>query len=64
MRSHACATKNAIVSEIVQAVGHLGAMSDLKAIIGSWGDTMNDQETLDQLGMWNAIQAAERKATG
>lgn len=55
--------RNVIVSEVIKAVGHLGADSDLKAIIGSWGDTMSDEETMDQISMWNAIRAAEQNGT-
>jgi hypothetical protein len=37
----------------------LGADRDLLAVVGSWGDTLDDEEVLDLLKGWNA---AERRA--
>lgn len=42
-----------IKDELYQACEHLGAKSDLLCIIGSWGDTMTDEEILEDLRVWN-----------
>ena len=43
-----------IRSEIYVAFEKLGAGSDLLATIGSWGDTLVDEEVLTLLKEWNA----------
>jgi hypothetical protein len=42
-------TKRAIVNELYFALSKLGASDELLAIVGSWGDTMDDARTLDNL---------------
>ena len=42
-----------IKNELYRAFENLGAKSDLLCIIGSWGDTMSDEETLEDLKVWN-----------
>ncbi|MEA4857086.1 MAG: hypothetical protein AAGU21_01180 [Solidesulfovibrio sp.] len=50
-----------ILTQISKAAENLGADPDLLAGIGSWRDTMDDQETLDYMtaynngGVWKAI---------
>jgi hypothetical protein len=46
-------TKRAIVNEIYFALSKLGAADELLAIVGSWGDTMDDARTLDHLRAFN-----------
>jgi len=48
--------KAEIAIEIYEAVRHLNARSDLLTIIGSWGDTMDDEWVVDALRQWNARQ--------
>ncbi|XIK07032.1 hypothetical protein ACG873_07280 [Mesorhizobium sp. AaZ16] len=45
--------RRAIVNEIYFALAKLGAADDLLAIVGSWGDTMDDARTLDHLRAFN-----------
>jgi hypothetical protein len=42
-----------IVNEIYRALEKLGADPMLLGIIGSWGDTLSDQEVLTALWKWN-----------
>ncbi len=46
--------KGEIAVELYEAARHLGAKSDLLRIIGSYGDTLCDEEVLDQLREWNS----------
>ena len=48
-------TQIQIVSEIGTAVSRLGGNSGLLSIIMSWGDTMDDQSTLDCIKDYNRI---------
>jgi hypothetical protein len=45
--------KRAIVNELYFALSRLGARDELLAIVGSWGDTMDDAGTLDHLRAFN-----------
>lgn len=45
----------AIVNEIATAMSDLGATSGLMAIIGSWGDTLPDEDILEMFKDWNAM---------
>jgi hypothetical protein len=45
--------KRAIVNEIYFALSKLQAPNELLAIVGSWGDTMDDDRTLDHLRAFN-----------
>lgn len=45
--------KNEIIKELCKAVKVLGATSDLLAITGSYGDTLDDKEVLRMLKKWN-----------
>jgi hypothetical protein len=38
----------------------LGADRELLAIVGSWRDTLDDEEILALLTEWNAVEAARR----
>jgi hypothetical protein len=42
-----------IVSELYRTLVLLGAGSDLLGTIGSWGDSLSDQDVLDNLKAWN-----------
>ena len=46
-------TRRAIVNELYFALSKLGAADELLAIVGSWGDTMDDARTLDYLRAFN-----------
>ena len=46
-------TRRAIVNELYFALSKLGAADELLAIVGSWGDTMDDSGTLDHLRAFN-----------
>jgi hypothetical protein len=46
-------TKRAIVNEIYFALSKLQAPDELLAIVGGWGDTMDDARTLDHLRAFN-----------
>jgi len=43
-----------IVDEIYRALEHLGADPRLLGIVGSWGDSLTDEEVLASLRKWNA----------
>lgn len=47
-------TKTAIADELVVALKRLGADPELLSIIGSYGDTLSDEEVLQLLRDWNA----------
>ena len=47
-----------IRSEIYRAFRSLGADSGLLAIIGSWGDTLDDTAILKLLKQWNNDRSA------
>ena len=44
-----------IRKEIYRAIQKLGGKSDILAIIGSWGDSLTDEELLHELKMWNKL---------
>jgi hypothetical protein len=46
-------TMRAIVNELYFALSKLGAADELLAIVGRWGDTMDDAGTLDHLRAFN-----------
>jgi hypothetical protein len=46
--------------EIYRALQSLGADSGLLAIVGSWGDTLEDSAILKLLKQWNEGRRAER----
>ena len=46
-------TEQAIHQEIVRALETLGARSDLLAIVGSYKDTVPDEQVLAELRVWN-----------
>ena len=43
-----------VVDEIYVALENLGAPPVLLSIIGSWGDTLTDEQVLAALKSWNA----------
>lgn len=47
-----------IVRQIYAALTLLGAPMELLALVGSWGDTLDDEDVLDQLEQWNAREEA------
>jgi hypothetical protein len=53
--------KAAVAVELYEALQKLGAKSDLLGLVGSYGDTLEDEEILDGLRKWNDLYAhAER----
>ena len=42
-----------IIQEICRALGRLGADVGLLAVVGSIGDTMSDEDVLQDLKLWN-----------
>jgi hypothetical protein len=46
-------TRHAIVSELYRALERLDAPPELLSIIGSWNDTLSDEEVLRLLKEWN-----------
>jgi hypothetical protein len=50
-----------IRSEIYRAFELLGANRELLGTVGSWGDTLNDEEVLTLLKEWNAEEARREK---
>jgi hypothetical protein len=48
------------VDEIYTAAENLGAPAMLLAFIGSWGDTLTDEEVLEELQGWNRESVALR----
>jgi hypothetical protein len=56
-------TKDAIIREMIQAMKHLGAQSDLLSIVCSlpcWCDTMLEEDVLKDLRHWNEVGHATR----
>ena len=49
-----------IKEELYKALDLLGAKSDLLGIVGSWGDTQDDEWVLNELREWNERQASTR----
>jgi hypothetical protein len=47
------AVSNQSPEELVGALRKLGAKSDLLGIVGSWGDTQEDESVLENLRKWN-----------
>ena len=43
------AQHEAIIREIYEAVERFGGSRELLAVIGSWGDTLSDEEVLEAL---------------
>ena len=43
----------AIIQQMYIAAEKLGAKSDLLGIIGSWGDTLDDDDILTHMREWN-----------
>lgn len=46
--------QHSIKNEIATALINFGAKSDLMSIIGSWGDTLHEDEILEMLKEWNS----------
>ena len=49
--------KATVASELYEALKKLGAKSDLLGLVGSYGDTLEDEEVLDRLRKWNDLYA-------
>jgi hypothetical protein len=47
------ATKRAIARELYFALAKRGMPDELLAIVGSWGDTLDDAQTLERLRTFN-----------
>jgi hypothetical protein len=47
-------TKAKIAHELYEAVRKLDPASDLLCIIGSYGDTVDDDDVLERLRQWNS----------
>jgi hypothetical protein len=47
--------EEAIFNELTQAVENLGGKSDLLSIIGSFKNTLSDEEVLMELKYWNKV---------
>lgn len=45
--------KEKIAKELYQAIQTLGGSGQLLSIVGSYGDTLNDDEVLTMLRRWN-----------
>jgi|GEM_PF-4689842 len=45
-------TKGRIASGFYRVIEHLGGMSDILAIAGSYGDTLTDEQVADELEAW------------
>jgi hypothetical protein len=45
-----------IVREIPKALESLGADRELLATVGSWGDTLDDEEVLMLIKKWNGAE--------
>lgn len=54
--------KDKIILELTKVIRKQGAMSDLLCIVCSYGDTLSDQEVLEQLQEWNRINPVRRVA--
>lgn len=50
--------KPKIAGELYKAIEALGGSTDLLAIVGSYGDTLDDQDVLDALISYNATGRA------
>ena len=46
-----------IVSELCTTIRMLGGKSDILATVGSWGDTLTDDEVLTHLREWNRCES-------
>ena len=49
--------KDKIIDQLIQCCVNLGAKSDLLTIMGSYQDTMSEEETLKALDRWNRFGA-------
>jgi hypothetical protein len=52
--------KAQIALELYAAIQQLGGKSDLLRIVGSYGDTLSDDEVLDALRQWNAAHQTKQ----
>ncbi len=56
--------RSRIATELYEAARRLGADSELLRIIGSYGDTMTDEEVLEALKLWNRGHPIEQPPEG
>jgi hypothetical protein len=54
--------KAALGNELAETIRLLGAKGDLLRIVGSYGDTLDEEELLSQLRAWNAKATEEFEA--
>ena len=52
-------TEMAIRQEVYKAFQSFGAKSDILSLIGSWGDTLEDEDILSGLQHWNKTQTEQ-----
>jgi hypothetical protein len=50
-----------IVQELLRSLSLLGAKSDLLGTVGSWKDTLKDEDVLVSVRVWNEAKAEELK---
>lgn len=51
-----------IAAELYHSLALLGARSDLLSVVGSWGDSLSDDQVLATIRAWNEATADELKA--
>lgn len=51
-----------IIDEISRSISLLGGQSDILGTIGSWKDTLSDEDVLSCLKSWNKAKKAELKS--
>jgi len=50
-----------IIQELLRSLSLLGAKSDLLGTVASWKDTLNDEDVLVSIRVWNNAKADELK---
>jgi len=53
--------KDKIIHELSKVIETLGGMSDILCVVGSYGDTQSNSETLESLIEWNKIYLPQKK---
>jgi len=48
-----CEIKNKIIYQLYSTVEILGGKSDILSILGSFDDTLSDEDVLDEIKVWN-----------
>ena len=55
--------RNYDTEELLTVIRNLGGKSDILGIVGSYGDTLEDDDVLHALRVWNEAQEREKPAT-